>query len=115
MDEQLRRVLEAHTLPCGAVIATPGVVVARAGDFEAFGSPGLVSAVLGPDGSPTATLGGLGGQELPQLWEQGDAFAFVDQPAPDLAVVVFGRDRGGWVERVRLSQDVGRTIRETFA
>lgn len=110
----LTRVLNAHSLSCGAVIAAPGVVVARVGDYEAFGCAGLVSALLGPDGSAAATLGGLADQDLPQLWEQDDAFAFVDQPAPDLAVVVFGQGQGGWVERVRLSQEVGQTIHEAF-
>jgi len=37
-------------LPCGAVIAANGDVVARAGDFAAFASAGLVSALLGPYG-----------------------------------------------------------------
>jgi hypothetical protein len=116
MEEQLKRVLAAHSLPCAAVIAAPGLVAARIGDFAAVGSPGLVSSLLGPDGSPAATLGGLAGQELPQLWEEGDAFAFIDQPAPDLAVVVFGRGQGGgsWAELVRLSLAVGLTIREEF-
>jgi hypothetical protein len=116
MEEELRRVLDAHSLPCGAVIAAPDAVVARVGDYEAFGSAGLVSTLLGPDGSPAATLAGLADQLLPQLWQQDDAFAVVDQPAPDRAVVVFGRDRGGSVvELLRLSQEVGRTIREAFS
>ena len=115
MEEELRRVLDVHSLPCGAVIATPDAVVTRVGDYEAFGSAGLVSALLGPDGSPAATLAGLADQELPQVWEQDNAFALVDQPAPDLAVVVFGRGRGGWVDRMRLAQEVGRTFREAFS
>ena len=43
------------------------------------------------------------------------AFAFVDQPSPDLAVAVFGRDRGEWLELMRLSQEVSRIIREAFS
>ena len=115
MEEELKRVLDVHSLPRGAVIAAPDAVVTRVGDYEAFGSAGLVSALLGPDGSPAATLAGLADQVVPQLWEQDDEFAVVDQPAPDRAVVVFGRGRGGSaVELLRLSQEVGRTIREAF-
>ena len=115
MEVGLRRVLVAHSLPCGAVIAASGEVVARVGDYETFGSTGLVSTLLGPDGLPAATLADLAEQAAPELWEQDDEFAVVDQPAPDRAVVVFGRGRGGSaVELLRLSQEVGRTIRKAF-
>jgi hypothetical protein len=115
VEEELRRVLIAHSLPCGAVITAPDAVVTRVGDYEAFGSAGLVSAVLGPAGSPAATLAGLADQDVPQLWEQDDEFAVVDQPVPDRVVVVFGRGQGrSGVELLRLSQEVGRTIRKAF-
>ena len=115
MEEELKRVLDVHSLPRGAVIAAPDAVVTCVGDYEAFGSAGLVSAVLGPDGSPAATLAGLADQLVPQLWQQDDEFAVVDQPAPDRAVVVFGRGQGGSaLELLRLAQEVGRTIRESF-
>jgi hypothetical protein len=115
VEEGLRRVLVAHSLPCGAVIAAPDAVVSRVGDYEAFGSAGLVSALLGPDGSPAETLAGLAEQTAPELWEQDDEFAVVDQPAPDRAVVVFGRGQGrSTVELLGLAQEVGRTIREAF-
>ena len=115
MEAGLQRVLVAHSLPCGAVIAASGVVVARVGDYETFGSAGLVSTLLGPDGLPAATLADLAEQAAPELWEQDNEFAVVDQPAPDRAVVVFGRGCGGsTVERLRLAQEVGRTIRDVF-
>ena len=114
MEEELRRVLQVHSLPCGAVITAGGAAVARVGDFEALGSAGLVSALLGPEGSPAATLARLDDQALPELWEDDGAFAVVDKLAPEVAVVVFGRGRGGWVERMRLAQAVGRAIREAF-
>ena len=79
MEEGLRRVLVAHSLPCGAVIAAPDAVVARVGDYEAFGSAGLVSALLGPDGSAAATLAGLAEQNAPELWEQSRNGTFTTQ------------------------------------
>jgi hypothetical protein len=115
MEEQLRRVLDAYSLPCGAVIATPDAVVTRVGDFESFGSAGLVSDLLGKDWSPAATLGALADQESLQFWEQDDEFAFAHQPAPDRTVLVFGRVPGEWVDRVRLLQEVRRTIDEVFS
>jgi hypothetical protein len=97
------------------VIAASGVVVARVGDYETFGSAGLVSTLLGPDGPPAAMLPDLAERAAPELWEQDDEFAVVDLAAPDHAVVVFGRGCGGsTVERLRLAQEVGRTIREVF-
>src|SRR5262249_14418577 len=80
LEGRLRRVLDAHGLPYGAVIAANGDVVARAGDLAAFGGTGLVSALLGPYGSAKGTFAGLAGRPLPQMWRQGDAFAFADLP-----------------------------------
>ena len=54
-EEQLQRVLDANCLPCGAVIAPTGEVIARAGDFDGFAGAGLVSDMLGPKGSAAAT------------------------------------------------------------
>jgi hypothetical protein len=97
------------------VIAASGEVVARVGDFETFGSAGLVSTLLGPDGPPTAMLADLAERAAPELWEQDDEFAVVDLAAPDHVVVVFGRGcDGSTVELLRLAQEVGRTIREVF-
>ena len=80
MDERLQRVLDAHRLPCGAVIAASGEVVARAGDFGAFDSAGLVSAMLGPYGSAEATYHLVQDSEQvkPVIWGQGSEFAFLD-------------------------------------
>src|SRR5262245_11004993 len=94
MNERLRTVLETHQLSCGAVISSSGDVIAREGDFDAFASAGLVSGQLGPNGSAKATFDYLEGQLLPRIWRQGEEFAFIDKPAPDFAVVVFGRRAG---------------------
>jgi hypothetical protein len=97
MVEELSRVLEVHSLPCGGVITAGGTAVARVGDFEALGSAGIVSHLLGPEGSPAAILARLDDLALPVLWEDDEAFAIVDKPTPEVAVVVFGRGRGEWL------------------
>ena len=73
MEEQLQRILDAHCLPCGAVIAPAGNVVALAGDFDSFSSAGLVSAMLGPYGSAEATYHTVQDphQIKPMIWCQG--------------------------------------------
>jgi hypothetical protein len=97
------------------VIAASDEVVARVGDYETFGSAGLVSTLLSTDGPPAAMFADLVERAAPELWEQDDEFAVVDQLAPDRAVVVFGRGCGvSTVELLRLAQEVGRTIREVF-
>lgn len=116
MEEQLQRVLDAHRLPCGAVIARSGKVVARAGDFDAFASAGLVSAMLGPYGSAEATFHTVNSPERikPVMWSQDAEFAFLDC-AGEVVVVVFGRDRGDVHARYALSRLVGQSIAAEFA
>lgn len=111
MEARLQRVLDAHDLPCGAVIAATGDVVVRAGDFAAFGSDGLVSALLGPYGSAEATFRGVqeGQRSLPRMWSQGDEFAFADR-ADELVIVVFGRGGSDVRAQYELSKAVGRSI-----
>jgi hypothetical protein len=115
MEQKLQRVLNAHHLACGAVIAPGGEVVARAGDFDGFGSAGLVSAMLGPRGSAEATYHSVQDPEQikPVIWGQGNEFAFLDC-AGDLVVVVFGRNRGNVSDQYALSQQVGQSIATEF-
>jgi hypothetical protein len=115
MEERLQRVLDAHRLPCGAVIAGSGEVVARVGDFAAFASAGLVSAMLGPYGSAEATYHTVRSPERvkPVMWGQGSEFAFLDCVC-ELVVVVFGRDRGDVHAQYALSRQVGQTIAAEF-
>jgi hypothetical protein len=114
VEERLRQVLDAHGLPYGAVIAANGDLVARAGDFATFTGSGLLSALLGPYGSAKGTFAGLAGRPLPQMWRQGDAFAFADLPSAELAVVVFGRGRPPILDKVALSKAVQASIRSAF-
>ena len=115
MEERLKRVLDAHRLPCGFIINSSGEVVARVGDLAAFGSAGLVSAMLGPYGSPEATyrLVQNPDQIKPMMWAQGSEFAFLDR-AGELMVVVFGCDRGDVKAHYEFSRLVGQSIASEF-
>jgi len=115
MEERLRRVLEAHGLVCGALIHASGEVSDRVGDFDALAYGGVVSALLGPLGSPKTTFDWLEGQALPRMSIQGEDFAIMDRPRPHLAVVVFGRSGAPVLERMRLSREVAKTIAAEFA
>lgn len=120
-------VLRDESLSCGAVIDEFGDVLARAGDFDAYPEPSLVSSALGPAGSPRATYASLDGQSLPQIWAEGPCFAVIDRPAPGVAFVLFGvpvrprlaflRPRSGEHEAdalVGASKRVSRRLREAF-
>ena len=123
----LDEILREERLSCGAVIDELGHVLIRGGDFESFPAPGLVSSLLGPSGTPHATYAGLDGQPLPQIWAEGESFAFIDRPAAGIAVVLFGvparprlaflRPRSGEHEASSLlehSKHVSRRLREAF-
>src|SRR5262249_41380054 len=114
LAERLQRVLDAHSLPCGTAVAASGELLARAGDFESFGSAGLVSALLGPYGSADATFASLQGAVLPQIWGQGAEFAFLFKPSPGLMVVVFGRSRQDVLAQVEMAKAVGHSIDQEF-
>jgi hypothetical protein len=124
----LEEVLRSERLACGAVIDEFGQVLSRAGDFESYPAPGLVSSALGPSGTPQATWASLDGQPLPQIWADGECFAFIDRPTPTLAFVLFGvpvrsrlaflRPRSGEHEVYSLlehSKRVGRRLRDAVA
>jgi hypothetical protein len=115
MHERLNHVLDLHSLLCGAVISESGVIAARVDDFAAFGSGGLVSALLGPYGDAKTTFDSLVAQVLPRIWAQGTEFAFVDKPSAGIAVVVFGRSNEDALTQYELSKAVGRSIAEAFA
>jgi hypothetical protein len=121
-------VLRDEGLRCGAVIDELGQVVTRAGDFESYPAPGLVSSLLGPSGTPRETFAGLDAQPLPQIWAEGECFAFIDRPTAGIAFVLFGvlsrarlaflRPRSGEHAAINLlehSKRVGRRLRAAFA
>lgn len=86
----LDEVLHGEGLACGAVIDEFGEVLARAGNFETYPEPSLVSSALGPSGTPRATYASLDGQSLPQIWAEGPCFVVIDRPTPGVAFVLFG-------------------------
>src|SRR5512140_1181575 len=86
----LGEVLQNERLHCGAVIDEFGDVLTRSGDFGSFPAPGLVSSLLGPTGTPRETFASLERQSLPQIWAEGEYFAFIDRPVPGIAFVLFG-------------------------
>ncbi len=121
-------VLRDERLHCGAVIDELGKVVTRAGDFETYPAPSLVSSILGPSGSPHETYAGLEGQPLPQIWAEGGFFALIDRPVPGIAFVLFGvparprlalfRASSGEHDASSLltrSKRIRRRLRESFA
>lgn len=116
VEKRLQRVLDAHSLPCGAVIAATGDIVARAGDFAAFASAGLVSALLGPYGSAKGTFDLVRSPERikPVMWAQGDEFAVLDR-AGELVIAVFGRGQSDVLARYEQSRSVGATVAQEFA
>ena len=124
----LDEVLQDERLHCGAVIDELGQVLVRAGDFPAYPAQGLVSSILGPHGTPRETYFSLEGQELPQIWGEGEYFAVIDRPGPGIAFVIFGvpktsrlaflRPRSGEQEAATLlgfSKRVSQRLREAFA
>jgi hypothetical protein len=126
-NQILGEILQNEHLHCGAVIDELGHVLTRVGDFDSYPAPSLVSSLLGPSGTPREAYAGLDGQSLPQIWQEGECFAFIDRPTPGIAFVFFGapvqsrlgflRPRSGeHVANVLLdrSKRVGRQLREAF-
>ena len=123
----LGEVLEDERLHCGAVIDELGRILTRAGDFDSYPAPNLVSSLLGPSGTPRETYASLEGQSLPQIWGEGECFALVDRPRAGIAFILFGlparsrlaffRTRSGEREAGSLlsySKRVSRKLREAF-
>ncbi len=124
----LDELLQDPRVRCGAVIDEFGEVLARAGDFDGYPAPGLVSSILGPSGTPGATYAGLDGQSLPQIWAEGDYYAVIDRPARGIAFVLFVvpskralsflRPRSGEYDSANFhdySKRVSRRLREAFS
>ena len=124
----LEEVLREERLHCGAVIDEFGEVLMRAGNFDSYPAPSLVSSLLGPSGTPRETYRTLEGQSLPQICGEDGCFALVDRPTPGIAFVLFGvparsrlaflRPRSGEHEARSLlahSKRIGRRLREAFA
>lgn len=88
--------------------------MAGAGDPAGVVGTGVYSGLLGPLGSPRETFNSLEGRILPAIFHQGDKFAFMDKPHPDLMVLVFGRGIRDGLELYRLSVGVSRSLASEF-
>lgn len=115
IEALLQRVLNAHNLACGAMISSTGTIVSRVGDVTEFDDSGLVSALLGPHGSPQTTYNSVQGDNvlLPRIWAQGEEVAFVDRVG-EWVLVVFGRRIGDAASQYALSRLLHRTIQLEF-
>ena len=107
--------LDVHCLTYGAIISSIGAIESRVGDASELDDAGLVSALLGPQGSAKETYASVQDEcvLLPRIWSQGKDVAFVDR-AGKWCVVVFGRCEGDAAAQYALSRRVHRTIQSEF-
>ena len=78
------------SLFCGAVIDEFGEVHARVGDFPSYPEQSLIASLLGPRGKARETYAALEGQSLPEIYAEGEYFAYVDRPVEGIAFIFFG-------------------------
>jgi hypothetical protein len=116
LHARLQNVLRDHGLICGTVLSPSGEELVRAGDFAALDRNGLLSTLLGPRGSGSATYGLMQPDEAirPALMEEGQEFAFLDRVGP-MMVVVFGRDREPGMAHFLFARRVGASLAAAFA
>jgi hypothetical protein len=112
----MQRLLSAHKqFVCAAAIDAGGNIVVRIGDFEGFASKGLISALLGPSGSPKATFDSLAGQRWrPRCFRQGEEIAFYDYAGENFVVVIIGRCEHSVEAYVKLLKDIGQSFGLVF-
>jgi hypothetical protein len=116
LAEGMQRLLSIHQqFVCAAAIDAEGNIVAQIGDFETFGSKGLISSLLGPLGSPRDTFGSLAGDHLrPRSMRQGEEIAFYDYAGDRLAVVIIGRCEHSVGAHAKLWKEIGNSFAVTF-
>ena len=92
IDELLARMLNMNGLLYAVIATSGGEWLAEAGDPRRMRYyPGIVSALLGPQGSPQATYAMLEEAILPQGYAQGEDYAILDRPRDGILAVLFGR------------------------
>lgn len=115
IESRLRRVLQAHSLVCAAVVDGSWKVVATAGEFPALSSGRLPKALLGRQGEAMSMYRALSWMPLPQVIVSGSDVAIADKPGRDLAVVAFTRGLAGGTNLQTMAANVSATIRAEFA
>ncbi len=84
------------SLDCAATISSDGIIANRVGSFDAYDNTGLARTLFGPYGDPTGTFAIAADHSenprlLPQVYAQGDLFAFIDILDSRTVVVALGR------------------------
>jgi hypothetical protein len=115
IESRLRRVLQAHSFICAAVVDRSWKVVATAGEFPALSSGRLPTALLGRHGEAMSMYRALSRVPLPQVIVAGSDVAIADKPGRDLAVVAFTRGLAGGTNLQTTAANVSATIRAEFA
>ena len=109
----LASVIARHDLLYGLLVSAAGQVLLECGDRALVTEDsGLLESLIGPRGDARTTFDSLEGQILPRIWGQGEVFAFLCKPRPDLLVIVFGRSNLPVADRYRLSKIVGAAVDE---
>ena len=112
---RLRRVLQAHSLVCAAVVDRSWKVIATAGEFPALSSDRLPKALLGRHGEAMSMYRALSKMPLPQVIAAGSDVAIADKPDRNLAVVAFMRGLADGTNLEAIAANVSATIRAEFA
>ncbi|WP_417763653.1 hypothetical protein [Shewanella sp.] len=122
VTNKLHSIINRHSdsLLCAAVINAQGEVSNKTGDFSALEPQSLVSAVLGPYGSPLALFDEASKYQndrnmLPRSLAQGQQFALIDKPCDQYAVVVFGIKHTSFVQHIANRQKISDTILALFS
>lgn len=102
---KLERLLIEHSLPCGALLATDGEVLERAGDFSGMD---WARSLLGSQAFLIAD-----GPIRPAMSGHGREFALLER-VEDGLLIVFGMDRAEGMEHILFARRVGESIEREF-
>ena len=103
---KLENLLAEHSLVCGAVLATDGQVVEKAGNFSGMD---WANSLLGSQAFLLAD-----GPIRPAMSGQGREFALLERVEGGL-LVVFGLDRAEGMEHLLFARRVGASIDAAFS
>ena len=93
-------------------INSDGSLLEVSSGFNEWEKPSIVSALLGPYGNAKNTFDSLEGMILPQIHSQGEYYAFIHLPKPNIAVIVFGKGKAKVKEQYALSKEVNETVNQ---
>ena len=93
-------------------INSDGDLLEVSSSFNEWEKPSLVSALLGPYGNIKNTFDSLEGMILPQIHSQGEYYAFLHLPKPNIAVIVFGKGKEKAKEQYIHSKEIDETVNQ---